>query len=288
MYRSRLARLALVAGASSSFFLACASPVAPPHEAPSIAAPIALDLPRAQGLTPSAGAPAPLQAPPPEPPRPTEHFTLDDEVGRPIEVYPPIDATNKSPFVVVLHATCMEPAWVCDWFGSAGRDSGWLVCPSGNGTCNAEPDWEGQPSEKASFLERDIDRIAERIGPYVSEDRAGVLFGWSRGAFAARDILYASTSDPKLAALSRRFRGLVLMAAKVSPDVKALRAAGIERVVMAAGDYDASSGAMSDSVAFLKRAGIEARFVSLGKIAHVWPKDFEERMREPIAWAAGG
>jgi len=29
------------------------------------------------------------------------------------------------------------------------------------------------------------------------------------------------------------------------------------------------------------------RYVSLGNIGHAWPKDFETRMREPIAWAAG-
>ena len=29
-----------------------------------------------------------------------------------------------------------------------------------------------------------------------------------------------------------------------------------------------------------------ARYFSLGKIGHVWPQNFEEMMREPIAWAA--
>ncbi len=43
---------------------------------------------------------------------------------------------------------------------------------------------------------------------------------------------------------------------------------------------------MVSAVEGLRAGGFEARFVSLGKIGHVWPVDFEARMREPIAWAA--
>jgi len=235
-------------------------------------------------------APAPPLVEPsaatPPPPRPTERFTLSDEKGRPIEVYPPFAHEGRSPLLVVLHATCMKPASVCDWFGSAGRDQGWLVCPSGNSTCYDEPDWNGTGPAKASFLQHAIDAVGEKIPSYVS-DRPGVLIGWSRGAFAARDILYASVSDDTLAPLAKRFRGLVLMAAKVTPDVHLLRKAGIERVVMAAGDYDGSMSTMAAAVATLRASHIEARYVSLGRIGHVWPEDFEARMREPIAWVAG-
>jgi hypothetical protein len=185
----------------------------------------------------------------------------------------------------------MQPASVCDAFGAAGRDSGWLVCPSGNSTCYGEPDWSGTGPVKAAFLESAIAKVQGAIPTFVDGDRRGVLFGWSRGAYAARDILYASASgsgkDPKLADLGARFRGLVLVAAQVTPDVTKLRAVGITRVVMAAGDYDMSTPTMTAAVKTLKKLGMEARFVSLGKIGHVWPEDFDVRMRGPIAWAAG-
>ena len=247
-----------------------------------------------QVLTASVDSAAPIAAPSSaassaassEPPRPTTQFTLSDDLERAIEVYPPLDDAPKSPLVVMLHATCMQPASVCDAMGDAGRDVGWLVCPSGNSTCYGEPDWNGPAAAKASFLERAIDRVEAAIPSFVDE-RPGVLVGWSRGAFAARDILYASASDPKFAALSQRFRGLVLIAAMVKPDPKALQSAGITRVVLAAGDYDMSLPIMLADVPKLKKAGLEARFVSLGKIGHVWPPDFDARMREPIDWAAG-
>jgi hypothetical protein len=164
------------------------------------------------------------------------------------------------------------------------------ACTSGNSTCYDEPDWQGPGPIKATFLSHAIDEVDAAVPTFVS-DAPGVLFGWSRGAFAARDILYASLSDkspPEVQKLAHRFRGLVLMAAQVTPDPKKLRAAGIERVVMAAGDYDGARGTMETAVKLLRKAGFEARYVSLGKIPHEWPPDFEARMQEPIAWAAGG
>jgi len=236
-----------------------------------------------------APAPSVSVAPPIEPiapKKPSEPFTLHDDLDRPIEVYPPISKEPRSPFVVVLHATCMQPASVCDWFGSAGRDSGWLVCPSGNSTCYGEPDWNGSGPEKAAFLAKALAKVEERVPTFVDE-RPGVLIGWSRGAYAARDILDASLSDAKSSSLAKKFRGLVLLAAHVTPQISKLKKAGITRVVMAAGDYDGSRPTMTAAVAALRAGGLEARYVSLGKVAHVWPMDFEARMREHIAWAAG-
>jgi predicted esterase len=217
--------------------------------------------------------------------KPTEPFTIVDEQGRPIEVYPPISDEKRAPIVVLLHATCMQPAWVCNWFGSAGRDPGWLICPSGNSTCAGEPDWHGPGPEKAAFLEDALEKVEANVADWVAEE-PGVLIGWSRGAFAARDILYTAIENPESFPHAKRFRGLVLMAAAMKPDVAKLKEAGIKRVVMAAGDFDGSKSTMVSAVVALQAGGIEARYVSLGKIAHVWPNDFENRMREPISWAA--
>jgi predicted esterase len=231
-------------------------------------------------LTAALAAPHAAADPDPGPVRPIDPFTIPDDQGRAIEVYPPLNDASRAPLVVMLHATCMQPASVCNWFGSAGRDLGWLVCPSGNKTCAGEPDWNGSGAAKAEFLERAIGRVKEKVGPFVDEE-PGVLIGWSRGAFAARDMVVARKDVVKA-----HFTGLVLIAAQVAPDAATLRAAGIHRVVMAAGDYDLSRPMMTEAIAALKRAGMPARYVSLGKIGHVWPANFEATMREPIAWAA--
>jgi len=260
-----------------SLLVGCARPATPvaPTPAPASMAPVAA--PAASAALPTPPAP-PAE---PAPLRPTEPFTLDDALGRPVEVYPPLAAslepTAAAPLVVFLHATCMQPGWVCDAFGSAGRDGAWLVCPSGNSTCAGEPDWHGPPKVKAAFLAQAIE-LAEAAVPTFVASRAGVLVGWSRGAFAARDVLQTR-------ALPGRFRGLVLVAAAVGLDLGLLRELGIRRLVMAAGDWDGARAGMVATVAAAKTAGLEARWVSLGKIGHTWPRDFEARMREPIAWA---
>lgn len=263
---------------------ACATRSASREQAPTpvvAAPPIARD-PSAVATVPAASSMT--SAPIAEPLRPTEPFTLRDEQGRPIEVYPPTVPTTA--MVVVLHATCMQPSSVCDAFGPVGRDVGWLVCPSGNTTCNGEPDWHGPGAAKAAFLDRAVAHVENALPSFV-DDRPGVLVGWSRGAFAARDIVYATVDQPTLTSLGGRFRGLVLIAAQVTPDPEKVRAAGISRVVMAVGEQDGARSTMVSAVALLKKHGVEARFVSLGKIGHTWPSDFEARMREPIAWAGG-
>lgn len=247
-------------------------------------------------LLPPRAAAAPTVEAPPTPPSasptasasatPEERFaraTLQNEMARPIELYPPVDP-RPAPLVVALHATCMEPASVCDWFGSSGREHGWLVCPAGHSTCNDAPDWSGPSEEKAAFLERDLETAETHLGDRVDGER-GVLFGWSRGAFAACDILRVAVKSRELGRIATRFKGLVLMAARVRPDDATLRAAGIDRVVLAAGDQDSAAESMRASAAALKRSGFEARYVSLGAIPHQWPEDFEARMREHIAWA---
>jgi predicted esterase len=231
--------------------------------------------------------PIPIPTPAPSPARPRERMTLEDAQGRPIEVYPPVTTAERAPLNVFLHATCMTPASVCDGFGAAARDDGWLVCPAGNATCYGAPDWSGTGPTKAAHLERALGEVEAAVAPFL-DARPGVLIGWSRGAFAARDILYTATSDKAHAGLATRFRGLVLLAAHVTPDASRLRAAGITRVVMAAGDYDGARPTMTAAVATLARAGIAARYVSLGKIGHVWPEDFDGRMGAAITWAAGG
>jgi len=250
--------------------------------------------PRPQTPAISAAAPAsgsnfgssPVEVAPVVPAPPSEPFTLLDDRDRAIEVYPPVTKQPRAPIVVFLHATCMQPSPVCDRFGSAGRDPGWLVCPSGNSTCYGEPDWHGPGPEKAAFLERALAKVEAQIPSFLDE-RPGVLVGWSRGAFAARDILEASLTDAKSAPLAKRFRGLVLLAAHVTPKLSTLTKVGITRVVMAAGDQDGARPTMVAAVDTLRAGGLEVRYVSLGNIGHAWPKDFETRMREPIAWAAG-
>lgn len=84
------------------------------------------------------------------------------------------------------------------------------------------------------------------------------------------------------------YAGLVVIASQVHPDAALLRKAGVKRVVLAAGDLDITSKPLREDARILDQSGVSTRFVSLGAFGHGYPADMEERMREPMAWVAGG
>lgn len=219
-----------------------------------------------------------LPAPPPLLPFPTQRVTLADDNNRTIEVYPPIDVRPSAPLVVFLHATCMDPRPVCDLVGRSGREGTFLVCPSGNATCFGAPDWHGTGEAKSAFLTSALEKVEQRLGKYAAHD--DTLIGWSRGAFAARDILYADVAS----GAAPRFTSLVLIAADVTPDPVRLRKAGIRRVYFTAGDQDGARATMKRAAEKLTAAGIPARYASLGPIGHWLPDDFDARLAPGIAW----
>jgi predicted esterase len=220
---------------------------------------------------------APPAAPaPPRAPMPEGRKTLVAEGGNGVEVYAPLHMQRgEAPLVVFLHATCMQPLDVCDFWNEGGREASFLVCPAGPSRCAGEPDWAGTPKEKATALTAALAAVDGSYGAFIDRGHGDVLAGYSRGAFAARDILYEGTE---------RFRGLILLSAAVSPDPAKLRAAGIRRVVMATGEQDGSRTTMLRATDKLNAAGIPTKFVSLGKIGHWLPRNLEGILRDAIAW----
>ena len=66
-----------------------------------------------------------------------------------------------------------------------------------------------------------------------------------------------------------------------------LRRAGVERLLLAAGDYDMMKWHMAAEARRLVRQGFPAAFISLGEIGHWFPEDFEERLRRGLRWMNG-
>ena len=237
----------------------------------------------------SAGPVAPAAPARPPPPRlPTERQTITSDAGLPVHAYPPVDGTDAPvspsgdqgaaaaarPLVVMLHGMCSDVLPTCDAVGLAGREGSWLVCPTGNARCGGAADWYGSGEEKAASIDAAIAALDRAWGAFV-DHRGDVLAGFSRGAFVARDVIYARPG---------RYRGAILVGASLSPDPDRFEAAGIRRVVLAAGDYDGARPAMQRAAARLSAGGVPARFVSLGRIGHWLPEDFEDRMREALRW----
>jgi predicted esterase len=99
--------------------------------------------------------------------------------------------------------------------------------------------------------------------------------GFSNGAWAAAETALAQPGE---------WQQLVLIAMKVSLDAAKLRGAGIERVVLAAGDHDGSAHSMQSEAKKLNAAGLPALYLSLGKVGHTFPRDMASRMETALQW----
>lgn len=155
-----------------------------------------------------------------------------------------------------------------------------LVCPTGNATCrDGSFTWEGPAAARAAYA-RDSVAAAERfLGEEIDPARGDVLFGSSRGAFVARDVIYEGPSG--------RWTGLVLAGAEIALDPAKVRRAGVRRVLLAAPDFDGAAATMRRSRGALCRAGIPARFVSLGPHGHGMVEGSPAILAKSLDWVMG-
>jgi predicted esterase len=241
---------------------------------------------------PAAVAPASPARPPAEPapaPWPASRQLLTTEAGNRVFAYPPLPAAaggpeatgaaparGPMPVVMMLHGMCGDARFACDFWSDAGREGSWLICPGGNARCGEYDDWKGTGEDKAAALDQAIEAVDRAYGAGAVTHAAGdILIGFSRGAFVARDVAYARPG---------RFRALVLLGASLSPDAARLKASGIQKIVMAAGEYDGARPTMQRAARALDAAGIPTRYVSLGRIPHALPDNLGEILRVELAW----
>lgn len=211
-------------------------------------------------------------------PQDTRRHTLIGEGNASIDVYPPTSPSSaRAGAIVVLHGMCMEPSDVCDFWPGDARGDSWALCPRGNGTCSGAPDWVGPIASRVDSARRSLDAAALAHGDAIDVERR-VLVGYSRGAFLARDVLYDG---------HERFSAAIFLGAAVTPEPARLAASGVRRVVMAAGDFDGAKPVMVRAVDKLRAGGIEARFVSLGRMGHGLPANLAVVLAEPLSWARG-
>jgi predicted esterase len=178
--------------------------------------------------------------------------------------------------VVYLHGVHGLPENGCPWLRDGATELGWLVCPHANARlANGTFSWGGSVAEQRAVVAR-AERAAAAEG--ADDARANVLVGFSQGAFVALDLVQARLG---------RYRGLVLIGADVAPSRATLEAGGVGRVVLAAGELDASFRPLTRAAAALARSGMEVRFVGLGRIGHSYETTEKEALREAIAWAGG-
>jgi len=135
--------------------------------------------------------------------------------------------------------------------------------------------WRGSPESKRALVEDSLTALTAEFGPQVIIDHDATLIGFSQGAYLAVDMVKRNKGP---------WSSLILIGASIDIDARALRDAGIRRVLLASGDYDGARPAMQHAAAALIGAGFEAKFVSLGPVGHQFAFDMNAWMKDALAW----
>jgi pimeloyl-ACP methyl ester carboxylesterase len=190
--------------------------------------------------------------------------------------YAPLDVSAPRPAIVFLHGMWSSPEDACPSFETAATRFGFLVCPRGNAALGDGKMWSGSYADAVRTIHPAIDAAGGLAPGKLDRAGGGTLLGFSNGAYFAAEV---AMKEPG------RWTGLVLLSMKLDLDARALQAAGVRRVVLAAGDADAARAPMQSLAQRLNTPAVEVRFMSLGAIGHGFPPDMDQRMCEAIAWA---
>jgi predicted esterase len=192
----------------------------------------------------------------------------------PILAYLPERLYTRGP-LVLLHGMCDVPEAECPAFGGNASADRLLLCPRADVACEGGgATWSGTTKRRSELAIGALDRAGRTFPAYRTND-AATLIGFSLGAFAALDVAQNSQG---------RFRHLVLIAGRVEPDPVRLEKAGIDGVLLAAGERDmtrAHLGAVADR---LKRRGVRSRFMSLGDVGHTFAPDMNAWLESALQW----
>jgi predicted esterase len=208
--------------------------------------------------------------------QPMEVFEEGD--GEPgIVAYPPRDRSLARPVTIMLHGMCSEPERACRHFASTINEDGWLLCPRASQRC----DGGGSTWPQRGFdarIEAGVERVKRRFAGELDDSGGRTLIGFSLGAFRALDLAHAGRG---------RYPRVILIGAKIYPNAALLRAAGVERLLLASGDWDMMRGHMTERTRALQRLGFSAAFQSYGPIGHAFPAEFSPLLQRSLSWARG-
>ncbi len=190
--------------------------------------------------------------------------------------YRPRDASKPRPAAVYLNGRCGVTTNGCPHFREGVTPFGWLVCPPANAKCpGGGASWGGSPTDRRTLVEAAISDVARAYPAEVDARAPSVLIGFSQGAWIALDLARQKPGA---------YPGLLLIGADVSPRPADLRAAGVSRIVLAAGRNDMAARPMAQQAIALAAAGVEARFVDLGAVGHTYVAEHEGAVTEALSW----
>lgn len=196
---------------------------------------------------------------------------------------PPFVASSEpQPITIAFHSLCFDPRWTCDWFRADDLAPQWQLCPRAPTACGGGGTrWDGDARAIAPLVEASVAALRAQNGT-----RDGtVLLGYSNGAYAVTTLVH-DLARARIADVAD-VAGVVLFGSDARIAASDARALGM-RVGLTAGDLDGAAAAMRAHAAELRAAGVDARFVSLGRVGHVLPQSTSAAIGELVDWARDG
>jgi len=200
----------------------------------------------------------------------------EDRAEPPILVYPPSSSSKPEPPLVLLHGMCGHPENECPWFAGSATESRWVACPRADLSCNGGGSiWSGTATTREALVNSTEVRLEKAFAGNAGWSQGGILVGFSLGAFVALDVAQASHGQ---------WKRLMLIGAFVQPNAKRLKAAGVESVLLASGDWDMSRDEMKKQARALEREGVRARYMGMGPVGHRFAKDMDTWLLGAVGW----
>jgi len=163
------------------------------------------------------------------------------------------------PTTILLHGMCADSDWTCDWLQYFDLAPQWMLCPRAPARCDAGYRWSSAP-DTLRAIQATIASAKSRHGDRLRDDDL-VLAGMSQGAYAIASLLRWLAKQP---ASPLHLRGVVMQGAEVRVDPADALKLGV-RVALTAGDRDGAAPAMRAEAERLRRAGVDARWESMGR-----------------------
>ncbi|MGC4087885.1 MAG: alpha/beta fold hydrolase [Polyangiaceae bacterium] len=193
-----------------------------------------------------------------------------------VVVYP-ARASGVRPVVVLLHGMCGEPERTCAHFAELVTRDAHLICPRARQRCAG-----GAGSTWSKGAGRDVEAAVQRGLTTLPASRVNgerrTLIGYSLGAFVALEIAEAAHGV---------YPEVMLIGARIFPNARLLQQNGVERLLLAAGDWDMTSAHMQQQSKRLARAGVEARFLGLGPVGHAFTPTLPSYVSVALSWLRG-
>lgn len=201
---------------------------------------------------------------------------LEGDGERELIAVPPPRQFDAAGTVIYLHGIHGRPENGCPWMREGAATIGWLICPRGNSfEPSGKASWLGPLSDELAVV-RDAEEAAQVRGADAS--KPPVIVGFSQGAYLTMKLVHARRG---------RYSGLVLIGADVAPTVEALRDVGVSRIVLGAGQADATYRPLKHTFKALLDEGFEAQWLDLGNVGHTYVGQDPAALSAAIAWAGG-